>query len=124
MPISESPIQGLEVTVPQQGGFARIVDGPKWSLASIGHAEKYDERHFTTLARHLKTDEAFILLEGAATLVLGRGLKRVEMKPFAYYNVKVGTWHHILVEPGARVAVVESSDTSKDNTETISLCVS
>ena len=60
----KTTIQGLKVANPQYGGFVRVVDGPKWTLASIGHSEKYDEAHFTTNARHLQTDEAFILLAG------------------------------------------------------------
>ena len=117
----ESVIPGLEVAIPQEGGFSRIVDGLKWTLASIGYSEKYDEENFTALARHLRTDEAFILLDGSATLVIGKELKRIVMKPLAYYTVKAGTWHHVLVTPGTRVAVVEDSDTSKDNTETFTL---
>ena len=115
----ESVIPGLEVVIPQEGGFSRIVDGLKWTLASIGHSQKYDERNFTALARHLRTDEAFILLDGSATLIIGTELKRIAMKPLAYYTVKAGTWHHVLVTPGTRVAVVENADTSKDNTETL-----
>lgn len=114
-------IQGLEVVIPQEGGFSRVVNGPKWALASIGYSEKYDEKNFTVLARHLHTDEAFILLDGTATLVIGKELKRIELRPLVYYTVKAGTWHHVLVTPGTRVAVVENSDTSKDNTETLSL---
>ena len=33
------------------------------------------------------------------------------------YNITAGTWHHIQVEPGTQVLVIENSDTSKANTE-------
>ena len=114
-------VPGLELSIPKQSGFVRIVSEPQWTLASLGYSEKHAEGNFEGLARHLLTDEAFILLEGSATLVIGRELRKVEMKPFAYYTVKAGTWHHILLKPDSRVAVVENSGTSKDNTETLLL---
>ena len=34
-----------------------------------------------------------------------------------FANITAGTWHHIQVEPGTQVLVIEDSDTSKANTE-------
>lgn len=121
--MGETPVivQGLERSTMGWGGFSRIVENPKWALATIGYSEKYAESHFSTIARHLFTDETFVLLQGEATLVIGKELLRVKMMPCVCYTVKAGTWHHVLVSRDARIIVVENSDTSRENTETISI---
>ena len=37
------------------------------------------------------------------------------------YNVPKGEWHHIVVSEDALVMVVEDSDTSKENTERVTV---
>ena len=98
-------------------GYKRMIDGPKWTVASLNYAARFDEANFEKLERHLLTDETFVLLCGEATLVVGEDCERVPMEPTKAYNVKAGEWHHIFVKPGTRVLVVENSDTSKANTE-------
>ena len=98
-------------------GYRRMIDGPKWTVASLNYAARFDEANFEKVERHLLTDETFVLLCGEATLVVGDALERVPMEPVKVYNVKAGEWHHILVKPGTRVLVIENSDTSKENTE-------
>ena len=110
-------MEGLEVLEHAGEEYRRLVDGPKWTLASLNYAPRFDEANFEKLERHLLTDETFVLLCGRATLVVGEGAERVEMEPLRYYNVKAGVWHHIFVDPGTRVLVAENSDTSKANTE-------
>ena len=102
-------------------GFSRVIENSKWTIATIGYSEKYAESHFSTIARHLLTDETFVLLQGEATLVIGKELSRVRMTPCVCYTVKAGTWHHLLVTQDARIIVVENSGTSRENTETISI---
>ena len=98
-------------------GYARQVNGAKWTLAVLNYAARFDERNIVDLERHNLTDETFVLLTGEATLVVGEQAERVRMEPLKYYNVKAGVWHHIFVKPGTRVLVAENSDTSKANTE-------
>lgn len=98
-------------------GYRRMIDGPKWTVASLNYAARFDEANFEKVERHLLTDETFVLLCGEATLVVGDALERVPMEPVKAYNVKAGEWHHIFVKPGTRVLVIENSDTSKENTE-------
>ena len=52
-------------------GYRRLVDGPKWTLAVINYAPRFDPANFTRLERHLLTDETFVLLSGDATLTGG-----------------------------------------------------
>lgn len=102
-------------------GYSRVVNGAKWTVAALNHAERFDERNITELERHTLTDETFVLLSGAATLLVGAAAKRVEMEPLKFYNVRAGAWHAIFVSPDARVLVAENADTSKDNTEYLDL---
>ena len=110
-------------------GYARQVNGAKWTLATLNYAERFDEKNIVDLERHNLTDETFVLLEGEATLLVGDdgapctavAVQRVSMVPLRYYNVRAGIWHNIIVKPGARCLVAENANTSKDNTDYLDL---
>ncbi len=114
-------MDGLDIL--EHGGteYRRLVNNARWTLASLNWAPRFDEANLAELERHNRTDETFVLLHGKATLLLGEKAQRVEMEPLKYYNVRAGIWHHILVSRDARVLVAENADTSKDNTEYLSL---
>jgi len=114
-------MNGLDILEHNGTEFRRLVSNAKWTLASLNWAPRFDEDHLVELERHLLTDEVFVLLQGRAVLLLGENAERVEMKPLQYYNVRAGIWHHILVSKDARVLVAENANTSKDNTEYLSL---
>jgi ureidoglycolate hydrolase len=98
-------------------GYARVVDGPKWTVAELNYAEKFDPAKISYLERHTETDETFVLLAGEATLLIGENAQRFPLEMLKCYNMKKGVWHNIIVSPGTRVLVVENSDTSRSNTE-------
>ena len=98
-------------------GYARVVNGAKWTVAALNYAARFDARNITELERHNLTDETFVLLSGEATLLVGEDVRRVKMEPLTFYNVRAGAWHTIVVTPGTRVLVAENADTSRDNTE-------
>ena len=108
---------GLQVYETDVEDYRRLVDGSKWTVAALGHSERFDPRTPIRLERHLLTDETFVLLSGSATLILGESCERIPMERGKVYNITAGTWHHIQVEPGTQVLVIEDSDTSKANTE-------
>ena len=114
-------IAGLDILEHVGEGYARVIDGPKWTVAEINHADRFDARRISYLERHNLTDETFVLLAGEATLLIGECVERVPLEPLKCYNVKAGVWHNIIVPPGARVLVVENSDTSKENTDYLEL---
>jgi len=114
-------MDGLDVLEHTGDGYRRLVDGPKWTLACLNYAERFDEANLCRLERHLLTDETFVLLTGEATLLVGENADRVPMRPLKFYNVRAGVWHHILVTPGTRVLIGENSDTSRDNSEYMEL---
>ena len=108
---------GLQVYETDVEDYRRLVDGSKWTVAALGHSERFDPRTPIRLERHLLTDETFVLLSGTTTLILGESCERIPMEQGKVYYVTAGSWHDIQVEPGTQVLVIENSDTSKTNTE-------
>ena len=118
---SEDMIAGIDIVEHVGEGYARVVNGAKWTVAEINHADRFDERKMSYLERHNLTDETFVLLAGEATLLVGENAERVPLEPLKCYNVKAGVWHNIIVLPGTRVLVVENSDTCRENTDYLDL---
>ena len=116
-------MDGLEILEYGGEGYARVVDGPKWTVAALNYADRFDEKKIVRLERHNLTDETFILLSGSAVLLIGEDACRVDMEPLKFYNVRAGTWHKIIMTPESRVMVVENSDTSAANSEYLLLPV-
>lgn len=114
-------MNGLDILEHDGTEYLRLVNNARWTLASLNWAPRFDEKNLVELERHVRTDETFVLLKGKATLLMGERAERVEMQPLKYYNVRAGIWHHILVSRDARVLVAENADTSKDNTEYLTL---
>ena len=114
-------VVGLDILEHAGEGYARVIDGPQWTVAELNYADRFDGLKISYLERHNLTDEAFVLLAGEATLLIGENAVRVKLEMLKCYNVKAGTWHNIIVSPGTRVLVVENSDTSKENTDYLEL---
>lgn len=114
-------MKGLDILEYEGSGYQRLANNGKWTFAGLNWAPRFDEKNLVDLERHLLTDEIFVLVKGKATLVMGEKCERIEMEPLKYYNVRAGIWHNIVVSEDARVLITESSNTSKDNTEYLSL---
>lgn len=94
----------------------------KWSVGMLAYGEKFSR--FSMLERHNCTDEVFVLVKGQATLYVADENIKVtahEMEQGAVYNVKKGEWHHIVVSRDALVMVVENSDTTRENSDYLTL---
>ena len=110
-------MKGLDILDYSGEGYKRLVNNGKWTFAGLNWAPRFDEKNLVDLERHNLTDEIFVLVQGKATLIIGEECERVEMEPLKYYNVRAGIWHNIVVSEDARVLIMESSNTSKDNTD-------
>ena len=110
-------MNGLDIIEYGGDGYRRLVNGAKWTLATLNYAARFDEANFAQLERHNLTDETFVLLTGEATLLIGAEAKRVPLEPLKYYNVRAGIWHHIFVTPETRVLISENADTSVSNSD-------
>lgn len=93
--------------------FKVIMQFENWKIGFLRYSERFSK--FNQLERHLKTDEAFVLLSGSATLYTET--EQIKMQKCALYNIPKGEWHHITVSENATVMIVENNNTSKDNTE-------
>lgn len=93
--------------------FKVLLEYDKWKIGFLRYSDRFSE--FKQLERHLETDEAFVLLEGEATL--HTETESVSMRKCVLYNIPKGVWHHVVVSEDATVMVVENSNTSKENTE-------
>lgn len=96
-------------------GYRTVLRHGAWRVAYLNYAAHFDR--ITYLERHLLTDEAFILLEGQATLLVGETATPTIMEAHKIYNIKQGEWHNIRVSRDARVLIVENADTGRENSE-------
>lgn len=108
---------GIDIIEYTGDGYKRLVNGAKWTFAALNWAPRFDAATPVILERHNRTDEAFVLLAGKATLLVGADARRLEMEPRKCYNVRAGIWHHILVSRDARVMIAENADTSMANSD-------
>ena len=100
--------------------FKAVLTTTDWKIGLLRFSERFSK--FSVLERHLKTDEAFVLLNGSADLYIKNADETLEITPMengVVYNIPKGEWHHIVVSRDALVMVVENSDTSKENTERV-----
>ena len=103
----------IEILTHDFNGFAAVLESGEWKIALLGYCERFAA--LSEMERHLLTDEAFVLLEGEATLHTDRG--ETKMEKCKVYNVPAGVWHHVTVSRDGRVMVVENRNTSRENTE-------
>lgn len=102
--------------------FKVVMSYEGWRIGILRNSERFSASDHIW-ERHLLTDEAFILLSGAAVLFAkddGGKIEKVEMKPCTVYNIRKNLWHHIIVaDEKTTVLVVENSNTSHSNTEKV-----
>ena len=108
---------GMDIYEFNGEGYMPLIDYNGWRVAIINFSEKLLQENISKIERHLKTDEVFILLRGEANLYVGEEMKKHIMEPGKIYNIKCGEWHCISMKENSKVAVVENSDTGKENTE-------
>jgi len=108
-------MDGLDVLSFEGEQYKPLMAYGAWRVAMLNHGPKFAQPKY--LERHLGTDEVFVLLDGAATLLVGETAQRVAMERNKVYNVRRATWHNIETTPGTRCLVVENDDTDLENTE-------
>lgn len=100
--------------------FKAVLCTENWKIGILRFSERFSKTGI--LERHMKTAEAFILLNGNAVLYVKDGNGRVtatQMECCNVYEVSPEEWHHIVVDRDTTVLVVENADTSKENTEKV-----
>ena len=112
--VAKVEIEILEYDGP---GYKEQIDFNGWRVAIANYKVELEEQNLCFLERHLETEEAFILVEGFAGLLVGEDRKRYVLEKGKLYNVKRGVWHRVFMKEHAKVVIVENMDTGKHNTE-------
>ena len=117
MPVWVTGVSRLEITEFDGPGYMPQIDSNGWRVALANYRPKLELDKLDFLERHLETDEVFVLLQGQGGLLIGQERIRIELEPGKVYNVKKGEWHRVYMAPGAKILIVENTDTGPHNTE-------
>lgn len=114
----------LEQIAVEGQGFRPLKDHGSWRIAQLGYDPAVNApESLAVLGRHLATEEAFLLLQGRAVMVTAGNLEQpgsleaVRLAADRIYVVGQGQWHAAVLSPGARLLIVENSDTGAANSE-------
>jgi hypothetical protein len=111
----------LEIGEYSGDGYKPVVDFEKWRVAILNSANGFPPEKIMDMEKHNETDEVFILLRGKGILFLGEGgdnvikIHAADMGLYKIYNVKKSVWHTIVMTKGAKVLIVENSNTASQN---------
>ena len=102
-------------------GYRPLVEFNSWRVAYLNYIHELDPAKITRVEKHIETDEVFVLLKGEAVLYIGEGTESLgkltaqRLKPYTLYNVKMGTWHTIVLSLDATILLIENHDTGEKN---------
>jgi mannose-6-phosphate isomerase-like protein (cupin superfamily) len=108
-------------------GYRPLITHAGWRVAVLNYLDELHPTNIADMERHLQTDEVFVLIKGRGVLLLGgngarvEGLTDIEMEIGTVYNVRMNTWHSILLSQDASVLIVENCDTGEINSEKCNL---
>lgn len=109
-------------------GMRVVYDGGDWVIGIKNYKVANDISTLKTLERHNKTDESFVLLEGACILVAyddtkegPEALALVQMEEHTVYTLPQGVWHTTIMKPYTKMVLIERSGTSMENSELLNL---
>jgi mannose-6-phosphate isomerase-like protein (cupin superfamily) len=105
-------------------GLKRAVESGSWFVAIKNWKPANDVNGFDMLERHMQTDEVFVLLSGACTLLVdaspnddASAVGCVKMEPMKVYCIPKGVWHNTITSKDAKLILMENRDTSMENSE-------
>lgn len=108
-------------------GMQRVFENEKWTVGIKNWKPANDVTGIDCLERHNKTDELFVLVEGACTLVYANetenGLEfgAVKMEPKKVYNIPATLWHNTITQKDTKMILIEDSNTSMENSDILNL---
>jgi mannose-6-phosphate isomerase-like protein (cupin superfamily) len=115
----KSLIHQVEVLKWKGKGFRPLVKCESWIVALMNWEQRFDPIQVGDVERHKETDEVFVLAHGNSVLFIDteNGIRVFDMKPGVIYNVTKGTWHNVIGTKETTWLIVESTNTSSENTD-------
>lgn len=107
----------LEIKTYDDPGYKEQIDYNGWRVALVNYKPELELNKINYLESHQETDEVFVLLEGNAGLLIGENRKQFIMEIGKIYNVPCGVWHRPFMTKGAKILIVENTDTGAHNTK-------
>ncbi len=108
-------------------GMQRVFENEKWTVGIKNWKPANDVTGIDCLERHNKTDELFVLVEGACTLAYANETQKglefgvVNMKPDKVYNIPATLWHNTITQKDTKMILIEDSNTSMNNSDILEL---
>ena len=108
-------------------GMHRVFENEKWTVGIKNWKPANDVTGIDCLERHNKTDELFVLVEGACTLVdaneaeNGLVFDAVKMEKDKVYNIPATLWHNTITQKDTKMILIEDSNTSMENSDILNL---
>lgn len=113
----------LQIRDHQGEGYKPLVDFVNWRVAMLLPEIQQGPPQYSSMERHLETDEVFVLTRGSGTLIIGgngpqpQEIAAQGMVVGTIYNVREGAWHTVSLSSDAAVVIVENRDTTEQNSE-------
>jgi mannose-6-phosphate isomerase-like protein (cupin superfamily) len=109
----------LEIHQWEGEGYRPFVSYSNWVVALMNWEPRFDLNVQRTVERHNETDEVFVLTHGRSILFIDTDaeIQAVDMQPGVIYNVTRGTWHNVIGTKDASWLIVESRNTSEENSD-------
>lgn len=104
-------------------GMQRVFENEKWTVGIKNWKPANDITGIDMLERHNRTDELFVLVAGACTLISaeetpdGLVFGKVEMEPYKVYNIPATLWHNTITQKDTKMILIEDSNTGMDNSD-------
>lgn len=100
-------------------GYQPFVSHRDWLVALMNWEPRFDIMNVGKVERHNQTDEVFILTRGRGVLFIDddENIQVFYMEPGIIYSVTSGTWHNVIGTRESSWLIVESNDTSEENTD-------
>lgn len=108
-------------------GMQRVYENEKWTVGIKNWKPANDITGIDCLERHNKTDELFVLTEGACTLIYanetenGLEFSSVQMEPGKVFTIPATLWHNTITQKDTKMILIEDSNTSMENSDIFNL---
>ncbi len=104
-------------------GLIRVFENAKWTVGIKNWKPENDLSNVDCLERHNESDELFVLLAGHCTLLYANGsgddltIGKVDMEPYAVYNIPATLWHNTVTQRDTKLVLIEDSATGAANSD-------